>query len=114
MYHAAGGSGGGVFQAAHDAGALAIGADSDQYLTAPADVKKVILTSMVKHLDDAVKDYVHALARKSPYPRVKTFDLASGGVGYSKSNPLVLPYLARTDELHRQIVAGEIRVPGEL
>lgn len=111
VYHAAGGSGRGVFVAAKEARALAIGVDSDQYLTAPADVKAFILTSMLKRVDDAVKDYVKAYARGSPYPRVKTFDLANGAIGYSKSNPLVLPYVARTDELQRQIIAGNIRVP---
>jgi basic membrane protein A and related proteins len=111
VYHAAGGSGTGVFRAAKAAGAFAIGVDSDQYMTAPADVRGFILTSMLKRLDDAVKDYVHALARNSPYPRVKIFDLANGGVGYSKSNPLVLPYVALTDKLQREIVAGKIRVP---
>ena len=39
VYHAAGGSGGGVFTAAKAAGKLAIGVDSDQALTAPADVQ---------------------------------------------------------------------------
>ena len=34
VYHAAGGSGGGVFEAASEAGKLAIGVDSDQYITA--------------------------------------------------------------------------------
>ncbi len=111
VFHAAGGSGRGVFRAAKAAGALAIGVDSDQYESAPVDIKRFILTSMLKRIDNAVKDYVHALARKAPYPSVKTFDLASGAVGYSKSNPLVLPFVARTDELQRKIIAGEIRVP---
>lgn len=62
-------------------------------------------------MDDAVKDYVKAYARISPYPRVKTFDLANGAIGYSKSNSLVQPYVAKTDHLLRQIVAGEISVP---
>ena len=34
VYHAAGGSGGGVFEAAKAAGGMAIGVDSDQYNTA--------------------------------------------------------------------------------
>ena len=111
VFHAAGGSGRGVFLAAKDAGALAIGVDSDQYLTAPTDIRAVILTSMLKRVDDAVKDYIKAYARGSPYPRVKTFDLASGAIGYSRSNPLVQPYVAKTDHLLQQIVAGQISVP---
>jgi basic membrane protein A len=111
IYHAAGGSGHGVFQAAKEAGAIAIGVDSDQYLAAPADVRPHVLTSMVKQVDEAVKKYVKAIARRSQLPRVMTFDLANGGVGYSKSNPKVLPYVATTDDLLSQIVVGKIRVP---
>jgi basic membrane protein A and related proteins len=111
VYHAAGGSGTGVFQAAKEACALAIGVDSDQYMTAAADIKPFVLTSMVKRVEDAVKNYVDAYVRKDPLPRMMTFDLANGGVGYSKSNPLVQAYVATTDDLQRQIVAGHIRVP---
>jgi basic membrane protein A and related proteins len=111
VYHAAGGSSDGVFQAATAAGALAIGVDSDQYLTAPADTKASILTSMLKHVDVAVSEYVQARAAKAPLPQVTIFDLARGGVGYSKSNPLVRPYVATTDDLRDQIIAGKITVP---
>ena len=114
VFHAAGGSGTGVFQAAKGAGAFAIGVDSDQFLTAPAEVRRHVLTSMLKRVDEAVKEYVKeyvkASARMSQLPRVMTFNLANGGVGYSKSNPEVLPYVATTDDLQRQIVAGKIRV----
>ena len=51
VYHAAGGSGGGVFTAAKAAGKMAIGVDSDQAKTAPADVRDVIITSMIKKVD---------------------------------------------------------------
>jgi len=111
VYHAAGGSGTGVFHAAKDAGAFAIGVDSDQYMTAPVDVRSHVLTSMLKQVDDAVRKYLKAYARRSHLPRVMTFDLANGGVGYSKSNPKVIPYVATTDNLLRQIVDGKIRVP---
>jgi basic membrane protein A len=110
VYHAAGGSGTGVFQAAKEAGALAIGVDSDQYLSAPTDVKPHVLTSMLKRVDEAVKEYAKACASRSQLPSVMTFNVANGGVGYSKSNPIVFPYVAMADELQRQIVAGKIRV----
>ncbi|HEV3474366.1 MAG TPA: BMP family ABC transporter substrate-binding protein, partial [Actinomycetota bacterium] len=55
IYHAAGQSGLGLFQAAVDAGpeALAIGVDSDQYLTASPEEQPHILTSMIKRVDTA-------------------------------------------------------------
>jgi basic membrane protein A and related proteins len=111
VYHAAGSSSDGIFQAATAAGALAIGVDSDQYMTAPADTKAAILTSMLKHVDVAVSEYVQARAAQAPLPRISVFDLARGGVGYSKSNPLVRPYVAMTDDLRAQIIAGKIKVP---
>ena len=41
VFQVAGGSGGGVFEAAKAAGGMAIGVDSDQYLTADPEVKDV-------------------------------------------------------------------------
>lgn len=111
VYHAAGGSGQGVFLAAKAAGALAIGVDSDQYVAAPADTKPFILTSMVKRVEVAVNEYVQAFARKAPLSGVRTFDLARSGVDYATSNPLVQPYVARAEDLRGQIVAGKITVP---
>jgi basic membrane protein A len=60
VYHASGGSGAGVFDAAVDAGdgKWAIGVDSDQYLTASADQQKHILTSMIKRVDVATFDMI--------------------------------------------------------
>ena len=60
VFHAAGGSGGGVFEAAKEGGAMAIGVDSDQYNTADAAVKDVIITSMLKKVDVAVFDFIRA------------------------------------------------------
>ena len=41
---------------------------------------------------------------------VQVFDLEKEGVGYSKSNPAVEPYEAKTDELAAKIISGEITV----
>jgi basic membrane protein A len=114
VYHAAGGSGGGVFDAAKAAKGWAIGVDSDQYLTASADVKDVILTSMLKRVDVAVYDFVTSFVQGSPLTGVQTFDLAKGGVGYSASNTAVQPYQAKTDELAAQIIDGTIVVPDKM
>jgi basic membrane protein A len=111
VYHAAGGSGSGVFTAAAAAGGLAIGVDSDQYLTAAADVKDVIITSMLKRVDVAVYDTVKSAVDEDTLTGVVTFDLAKEGVGYSLSNPAVEPYTAKTDEYATQIKDGDITVP---
>jgi basic membrane protein A len=52
VYHAAGNTGTGVFQAARDEGKFAIGVDRDQSVT--TDYQDVILASMVKRVDTAV------------------------------------------------------------
>ena len=63
IYHAAGASGQGVFQAVKAANKMAIGVDSDQYnVPAYSDVKDIIITSMLKRVDVAVYDYINAVA----------------------------------------------------
>jgi basic membrane protein A and related proteins len=111
VYHAAGGSGGGVFDAAKAAKGWAIGVDSDQYLTASADVKDVILTSMLKRVDVAVYDFIESAVGGTPLTGVQTFDLKAEGVGYSTSNPAVEPFTQKTNDLAAQIIDGTITVP---
>jgi len=53
VYHASGGTGIGVFEAAQEVGRPAIGVDTDQSLTAP-DYADVIVASMLKRMDSAV------------------------------------------------------------
>ncbi len=110
VYHAAGGSGGGVFQAATAAEGWAIGVDSDQYLTAGDDVKDVILTSMVKAVDVSVFNTIEAAVNGTPLTGVQNFDLAAGGVGYSTSNAAVEPYKASADAAAEQIKSGAVTV----
>jgi basic membrane protein A len=111
VYHAAGGSGGGVFEAAKAAGGWAIGVDSDQYLTAPEDVREVILTSMLKRVDVAVFNMIESAVNGAPLTGVQTFNLAADGVGYSLSNPAVADYTAKADELAAGIIDGTVTVP---
>ena len=59
VYHAAGGSGLGVFQAAAASNKRAIGVDSDQYQTVgDPELQAVIMTSMLKRVDNAVKEFI--------------------------------------------------------
>ncbi len=112
IYAAAGGSGSGVFKAIKAAGAdhWAIGVDSDQYLTADASVKDIILTSMLKRVDTSVYDFVKSAVDGKVLTGVQEFDLSDEGVGYSTSNSAVEPYEAKADELKKQIIDGEIKV----
>jgi basic membrane protein A len=61
VYHAAGNTGTGVFQAAQEQGKFAIGVDRDQSVTKDS-YANVILASMVKRVDTAVYNAVEAVA----------------------------------------------------
>jgi basic membrane protein A len=74
IFAAAGGTGVGVYQAAKDAGKLAIGVDSNQNHLHPG----TMLTSMVKRVDVAVYN-----AFKGTTPGVTVLGLKEGGVDYA-------------------------------
>lgn len=124
LYHAAGGSGDGMFKAAQELGKLGIGVDSDQGLVYAADKdpavqarSKVVLTSMVKRVDNAV-----ILAAKEFLTTGKlvggnrVFGLREGGVGFAE-NDLNKAALAdvrlQVMRISNQIQSGAITVPDE-
>ncbi len=113
IYHAAGKSGLGLFQAAAAAGDghWAIGVDSDQYLTASPDEKPHILTSMLKRVDVGVYDYVKAFADGQPQTGTVTFDLKSGGVDYATSGGFIDDITSKIDAYKQKIIDGQIKVP---
>jgi basic membrane protein A len=113
IYHAAGKSGNGVFEAVQAAGdgIWAIGVDSDQYLTAPEGQKEHILTSMLKRIDTAVFDYIKAVDDGSAKSGNITYDLASDGVGYSTSGGFVDDIKDQIDAAADKIKSGEVKVP---
>ena len=111
VYHAAGGSGGGVFQAAKAAGKLAIGVDSDQAKTAAADVRDVIITSMLKKVDVGVYDFIKSIKDGSFKAGVKSFNLKAGGVDYATTGGKIDDIKAKLDDYKAQIIAGKITVP---
>jgi basic membrane protein A len=111
VYHAAGASGKGVFDAAKSANVLAIGVDSDQYnQSAVAADKDVIITSMVKHVDTAVFDYLSAVAASNLGGLPKVFDLSVDGVGYATSGGKIDDIKAILDAYKAEIISGKIVV----
>ena len=113
VYRAAGGSGGGVFEAAMDAGAFAIGVDSDQYNSADPAVQDVIITSMLKKVDVAVYDFIKSVVDGNFTAGTVTYDLEKDGVGYSTSGGQVDDITDKLEEFKTQIIAGDITVPTE-
>ncbi|MGH2677705.1 MAG: BMP family lipoprotein, partial [Actinomycetota bacterium] len=117
VYHAAGLSGTGLFKAAVAAGpqALAIGVDSDQYLTASPEEQEHILTSMIKHVDVAFYNTISAVVDGTVEGGSQVFGLAEDGVDFATSNPELLTedIVAQLDEFKQQIIDGTITVPEE-
>ena len=113
VYSAAGGSGPGVMQAmAAVKGSWGIGVDSDQYQTADAATKPIVLTSMLKRVDNAVFQEIQAFIKGDRAGGVKQFDLKIDGVGYATSNETAIaPYRARIDQERQAIIDGSIIVP---
>jgi basic membrane protein A len=115
IYSAAGSSGLGAFDAAKEAGApgdvWAIGVDSDQYELVGADLKPYILTSMLKKVDVAVFETIKTFVETGSAAGIRSFDLASGGVGYSTSGGFVSDISADIDAYAARIISGEIVVP---
>ncbi|AKU16126.1 ABC transporter substrate-binding protein [Luteipulveratus mongoliensis] len=113
VYHAAGGSGAGVFNAAKAAGAghWAIGVDSDQALTAAPAVRPQILTSMIKNVNVGVFEFIKDVKNGSFKAGNRTFDLKSGGVSISMTDGHINDIKGQLDQLRDQIISGAIKVP---
>jgi basic membrane protein A len=112
VYHAAGGSGAGVFNAAKAANKLAIGVDSDQALNPSlAAVKDVIMTSMIKKVDVAVYDFIKSATEGKELTGNHVYDLKAGGVDYATTGGQIDDIKAKLDDFKAKIIAGTIKVP---
>ncbi|MEH7456285.1 BMP family ABC transporter substrate-binding protein [Bacillus pseudomycoides] len=119
IYHAAGGTGNGVFTEAKNRkkkgeNVWVIGVDRDQNQEGMPE--NVTLTSMVKRVDVAVEKVAQeAKDGKLEGGKVEAFGLKDEGVGIAKTtdnvkkvNPEILP---KVEEFEKKITAGEIKVP---
>ena len=117
IYHAAGGTGAGLFEAAKEVSessgskVWAIGVDSDQYNTVSAELQPYILTSMLKRVDVAVYLTIEAVVNGTFAGGVTTYDLSVDGVGYSTSGGYVDDIVSQLEDYKSQIVSGAITVP---
>ena len=112
IFAAAGGSGAGVFKAAKATGNFGIGVDSDQY-NAPtlADVKDVIITSMVKKVDVATYDFIAIAVNGDPLTGENKYNLSNNGVGYSTSGGPIDDIVPELEKYKAEIIDGTITVP---
>lgn len=110
VYHAAGGTGVGVLQAAADAGKLGIGVDSNQNGLQPGKV----LTSMLKRVDVAVYDAFTAAKNDKFEFGISNLGLKEDGVGYAlddNNKALITPeMLDAVEKVKAEIIAGKVQV----
>jgi basic membrane protein A len=115
VYHAAGNTGTGVFQAAQEEGRFAIGVDRDQSVTKPS-YADVILASMVKRVDTAVYDSVEATVNgEFEGGSVNSLGLDDEGVdivyGQQLGSEVPSEVNDAVAESRQSIVDGDIAVP---
>lgn len=110
IFHAAGNTGGGVMQAAKDAGKLSIGCDSNQNYLHPGSV----LTSAVKRVDVAVYKTMMDAKNGTWKAGPVVLGLAEQGVDYSLdefNRKLITPEMeTRLNQAKADIIAGKIKV----
>jgi basic membrane protein A len=114
IYHASGGTGIGVFEAAVVKKRLAIGVDADQSLTVKDDQRGQILTSMMKRVDVAVYETIKAFVEGRFQGGYRNFGLGEGGVGYAENDynrEMIADIKPRLEELKTRITSGQIKVP---
>lgn len=114
IYHASGITGLGVFEAAREKGRLVIGVDMNQEneVRSP-DGKTLVLTSMVKVVDEAVLNEIDNVRNGTFKGGHKVLGLAEKGVDYiyNDVNRYLISDSVRVavEELRRKIVQGEIK-----
>ncbi|MFE7189162.1 BMP family protein [Kitasatospora sp. NPDC057541] len=114
IYTAAGSSGNGAIEAVANAGAMAIGVDSDQAAQpALAKYKNNIMTSMVKNVDKAVFAYIESAKKNEPFTGVKNFDLKADGVSLATTGGKIDDIKAKLDEAANAIKGGSTTVPSD-
>ena len=110
VFHAAGGTGIGVLQAAADAGKLGIGVDSNQNHLHPGSV----LTSMLKRVDVAVYKSFKTALDGNWKAGIQVLGLKENGVGWaldSNNAKLISADMkAAVDKASADIISGKIKV----
>lgn len=113
LFHAAGASGMGVFDAVEtdrQKATFAIGVDSNQNGIKPGRV----LTSMLKRVDNAVYEIIKSEVEKKFAGGPRSFGLKDKGIDYAvdeHNRDLVAPYVEKLEKVREDIIAGKTQVP---
>lgn len=114
LFHASGGTGQGVIEAAQEKNVFAIGVDSDQNHLAPNHV----ISSMMKRVDVAVFEISkQAYEDRFPGGQIITLGLKEDGVGYSPTtlwNKMPEGTKTLVDKWAEAIKTGKVSVPNDM
>ena len=119
IYHAAGGAGAGLFEAAKATSESSgtkvwgIGVDSDQYNTVSPEVQQYVLTSMLKRVDTSVLEIIRTQADGNFVAGNVVYDLSVDGVGYSTSGGFVDDIVDELEAAKADVISGAVVVPTE-
>jgi len=122
IYHAAGGTGNGVFAAAKDRAkkgekVWVIGVDSDQFSTGIYDKKEnksVTLTSALKRVDAVTEAVSKSVLDNKFKAGLQTYDSSNDGVGLPDENPNLSDDIKKAvEDASAKIKSGEIKVSAE-
>ncbi len=110
VYHAAGGSGNGMFQAVKEKGVFAIGVDSNQDDIIPG----FVLTSMLKNVDTAVFNTIKSVLDGKFEAKVQEFGINENGVGTTDfkltKDKIGEENIKKLEQIKEDIKAGKIQV----
>lgn len=110
IFHAAGGVGDGVIEAAKEQNKYAIGVDRDQNYLAPDNV----ITSAMKRVDNAIFNIAKELDNGNfPGGQTVVYGLKEGGVDIAPTTSKHVPkeILDEVEKIKQDIIAGKIVVP---
>ena len=110
VFHAAGGSGIGMFNAASELGFIAVGVNTNQNSLFPDN----IIASMLKRVDVVAYSAIKSVVDGSFEGGTVTLTLADDGVGYTNEDSnieLTEDIVTALDEIQQGIISGEIQVP---
>ena len=108
VYHAPGGTGVGVIEAAKESKVFAIGVDSNQ----DSKAKGTVLTSMVKNVDIAVYNTIKAVKEGTFKAGEQRLGVAEGGVGTTDfeftKDIIGAENIAKLEQIRKDIIDGKI------
>lgn len=113
IFHAAGASGMGLFQAAEEKGIISIGVNLNQNSIAP----DYIMASMLKKLDTCAYEAIASVVEDTYTGENQLLGLSDGGVDVTvEASNINVPdtIITELEEIREAVISGEIQVPSEL